>query len=644
MYLERLYIKNYKSIEELDLSFSKGTNIIIGRNNSGKSNIISAINLLLGENSPTYAKSNNIVDDDFYSCKSSDGDIHTADDIFILCELKRDEGESLNYDEMYKCFGFYECLEENWIGDKQILLPARFSKEFLHTAYKDIFELNEDKSKKIYINPKKRNEYVLEHHFGDMHHFAFALRASKDDYNIITKDIRFLYREDASKNWRLAFRAPIRNELIQSAIIPAFRDPQYQLRLTNWTWFGKLMKHLTDKHNDSDELREAFDGMKIATDKIFKNIKENIGTSAIDVAFPGTELHFQFNADKNKDLYKNCMIYVDDGFKSQLTEKGSGIQSATIIGLFNYYTRCVNTVTSALLCIEEPELYLHPHARRVIARRLDDFLDDYKNQVIISTHGVDFIRTVSDTNIILVNKRKEGSKATQVKTKDFRHLLINNNQNELFFADKVIVCEGYDEYILKFVANEIFPKKLDEQNVSIVSAAGKNNINELVDLVLKLGIKCFIFADFDYLLRDEGDERKVYAAKAHRNITNISKDFFNQDCIFGVDGPSKFKKLQSVRSKIKANYETEFYTAKTVSSITHSGLPELLKNLRQNGIGILSGEIEHCSTDDSFLSPENKLNLKKIYNLNAFLADGFKIADHLDTSEIEEFLKVVFKR
>lgn len=304
MYLERLYIKNYKSIKELDLHFSKGKNIIIGKNNTGKTNIISAINLLLGENSPTYAKSNNITDDDFYSYKGLDGDINTSDDIFILCELKRDDDEPLNYDEMYKCSGFFECWKHEYvpIGDKEVKRKVQntFSSDTLHVNYTKIFELNEDNSEREYISPKKRDQGVLEKKFDEMHHFAFALRASKDDYNNITKEIRFLYREKVAMNWKLAFRAPIRNELIQSAIIPSFRDPQSQLRLTEWTWFGKLMKHLTAKHNDSDELKDVFDEMKIATENIFKSIKENIDASAIDVAFPGTELHFQFNADKNK--------------------------------------------------------------------------------------------------------------------------------------------------------------------------------------------------------------------------------------------------------------------------------------------------------------------------------------------------------
>jgi len=649
MYLHRMFIKNYRSIKELDLNFSKGKNIIIGRNNCGKSNIIKAINLILGENSPNYAKSENITDNDFYSWKESDGKntiIHEANDIFIWCELKRDKDEILNYDEIYKCFGFYVHSEIiDWEGRRPIKEPIRMSKDELPTTYDNIFELTEDDSPgKDYINPKKRTFSVLEQEFDAMHDFTFAFRAYKDEYNNIIKEIRFLYREDSSRDWILAFKAPIRNEFIQSAIIPSFRDPQNQLRLTNWTWFGKLINHLTFEHNDSTELKDAFDKVKGVADKIFRDLKQNVENSAMDVAFPGTELHFHFNADTKKDLYKNCLIYIDDGFKSQLIEKGSGIQSATIIGLFNYYTQYVNTITSALLCIEEPEIYLHPHARRVISDRLDDFLNEDKNQVILSTHSVEFIRTISDINVILVNKGNEGSKALPVKIRDFKHLLIDNNKNELFFADKVIVCEGFDDFILRAVAKELFPKQLDEKNVSIVSVGGKNNISQLTKLIIKLGIKCFVFADFDYILRDKNDERDKYSAKAHENVLNLGQNFFNQKCILGDKGYDMISKLQRIRKQIKENCEKEFYTAKTLSSIQGDELTKLLIQLRQNGVGILNGEIENCSKDTSFMSPDKKFDLKKVYDLNLLLTSGEKITDFIDTNEIQEFLKTVFER
>ncbi len=39
MYLEKLIIKNFRSINELTLKFNKGLNVLIGENNSGKTAI-----------------------------------------------------------------------------------------------------------------------------------------------------------------------------------------------------------------------------------------------------------------------------------------------------------------------------------------------------------------------------------------------------------------------------------------------------------------------------------------------------------------------------------------------------------------------------------------------------------------------------
>lgn len=652
MHLSRLYIKHFRSIRELDLRFSKGKTVIIGRNNAGKSNIVRALDIVLGESSPTYAKSENVTDIDFYSWKEfqTDGEpiVHSSQDIFIWCELKRDEGELLNYDEMYGCLGFYVHSKiSDWVGKKPIKEPIRISKDQLPNNYSGVFQISEDDSQgKEYVNPKLRNQGTLETQFEGKYSYAFAFHALKTEGKI-TKDIRFLYREDDSSDWVLSFRAPIRNELLQSAIIPSFRDPQNQLRLSSWTWYGKLVKHLTSKHQESGELKNAFTEVRKVADGIFAEVTSQITQSTLNVAFPDTTLHFQFNPETTEtDLYKSCLIYLDDGFKSQLTEKGSGIQSATIIGLFSYYTRHVNTVTSALLCIEEPEIYLHPHACRVISDRLDDFLENDRNQVILTTHSAEFIRTTADdTKIILVRKNKQETEAIPVGIKYFKHILIDSNKNELFFADRVVVCEGYEDYLLRVVANEVFPKKLDEQNVSVISVCGKDNIRSLASLVLTLGIKCFLFSDFDYLIRDKGTEREKYGAKAHESIQSLGESFFAQECLFGNDGHEIFRRLVKLRSDLKNDEEEAFYTAKTAREFKSIDLSQELEYLRKNGVCILGGQIEHLSKNPSSLSPEdNKLSLDKVYDMKARIASGEKISDLIDIAEISEFLSVVFER
>lgn len=650
MYLSRLYIKNYRSIKELDLVLARGKNVLVGRNNAGKSNIIRAIDLVLGESSPTYQRSENIVESDFFSWREGAGRqavSRTSNDIFIWCELKREKGEPLNYDEIYKAnsLPIYSRLEGWTVDSKPIKVPARISQHMLPNVYETIFELNEDNAERDWINPRKREIHPLERQFDDKHSFAFAFRATRDEAGRIHKDMRFLYREDDVSDWVLSFRAPIRNELLQSAIIPSFRDPQSQLRLTNWTWYGKLMRQLTAGQENSAELQEAFEKVKGVADKVFGEARDRITDNTLNIAFPGSELHFQFNTETKNDLYKSAALYVDDGFKSQLADKGSGIQSAVVIGLFQYYTRHVNTITSALLSIEEPELYLHPHARRVISERLDDFLDGGKHQVIVSTHSAEFTRPTSrDINLILIRKENDATRALPVSSREFRHLLVSEAQHEMFFADKLIVCEGHNDFILRAAAKELFPGKLEAQNVSVLSVGGKKYLVQLVKLALQLGIKCFVFADFEYLLHDESDTAKEYGAKPQPHLLSLGADFFNQECTFGSAGAKAYQFIEKLRSQIKETNEQAFYTAKTASQLNQSNIQQVLDRLRSNGVCILSGELENLSKDYTFVSPYDKLTLEKVYALNQRLVDGEKITDIIATSEINDFLKVVFER
>jgi putative ATP-dependent endonuclease of OLD family len=642
VFVSRLYVVNYRSIRELDLHFAKGKNVIIGRNNCGKSNIVKALHIVLGENSPTYQKSENITLGDFHSWREKQGEddlvSRSANELFIWCELTREAGEALDYEALYKCFGFY-------VACDQYNDARRFRRETLPENFSEIFDVTEDTvARKQYVNPKLRNQSTFEKCFDDKYSFAFAFRAIRDDNDQIDKDIRFLFRESSKNDWVMAFKANVRNELLQSAIIPSFRDPQNQLRLSSWTWYGKLMQHLTAGHMKNPDLQNALTAVRQVADEIFESVREQVRESALEVAFPGTQLYFQFNADNQLDLYKTCVLYVDDGFKSLLTDKGSGIQSAVIIGLFSYYTRHVNAVTSALLCIEEPELYLHPHARRLISDRLTDFIGD-KNQVIITTHSAEFLRTSGeDVNVIALSKDATGhTNSTSVNLKDYARILVHEFSSEMFFAEKVVVCEGYDDFVLRTVAKEIFPKQLDAQNISVISAAGKDNFSNIVQLVMKLGIKCHILADFDYLLRDKSEDRRNYGdVSPHESIVSLSPDFFSQECVYGEDGASIYKKLQRLREKIKARDPKAFYVAKKADEVAVDGidLPDALSKLRQHGIGILSGEIESLSTDGS-LSSAKKLNLDAVFELNSRIANGESISNIFDITELIEVLSAV---
>ena len=47
MTIERIIIKNYRTLRAVDLKLGAGTNIIVGNNETGKSTLLEAINLAL---------------------------------------------------------------------------------------------------------------------------------------------------------------------------------------------------------------------------------------------------------------------------------------------------------------------------------------------------------------------------------------------------------------------------------------------------------------------------------------------------------------------------------------------------------------------------------------------------------------------
>ncbi len=227
MYLSRLVVRNYRSIKSLDIKFEKGKNIILGRNNAGKSNIVKAIDLVLGESSPTWNKSENITGNDFYS-----GD--TSNEIFIWYELDR----NVDSDSMLEELDFTE-IQDSAIArivknDRNGNSPYKINiSEFSEDEIENIFEyyteegdakLSDNSSgfKKYWVGEKTYRKTDFQTEFKDVQKIVFAFRATKSAEEI-KKVLAFLYTNDGI-NWSIAVGGGnIRSCFLQSAIIPAFR-------------------------------------------------------------------------------------------------------------------------------------------------------------------------------------------------------------------------------------------------------------------------------------------------------------------------------------------------------------------------------------------------------------------------------------
>jgi AAA15 family ATPase/GTPase len=672
MHLSKLLISNYRSIQELTLKFEKGKNIIVGKNNAGKSNIIKAIDLILGEGSPTWQKSDNITSNDFYNG-------NTSRPIYIFCELSRESNEALNYQEIYKCYGFkFHAIITEWLKNekgksvpkKEPVLHSLDQSSFANfiSSLDAIMNIGEDDEgiDSQYVNPKLKHQGSFEAAFEDKFSFAFGFRAYQLQNGKFQKEIRFFYRVDDNSDWVMSFSAPVRNELLQSAIIHSFRDPANELRINQWSWFGKLLKAYIKA--DDPDLKSAFDMLKTASNGVFKDLQEEINNSKVKIAFPDTSISFQFNPDTKLDIYKSALIYVDDGFNSLLQDKGSGIQSAVIIGLYNYYTNNFAHTSSSLLAVEEPEIYLHPQARRVISHRIDDFLQGNRNQVIITTHSTEFITSAHENlNIISVRKEhKDGSKATNTKfdTSKEKQMLVKSQNAEMFFADKVILVEGGDKYIIEAVANflgkylniGLGENWLNEQNISVISVGGKGEFSKYVKKLNELNIPVFVLADFDFFLRglsgffsdlkynqDVLNELNGLKSKLQLNTFSLSEKIISQINIFIENFAETGLKVDA--SEIRKAFKENVKSKRLIhfSEDKQKLIKQYLKRLEKIDLFILENELENYFTEacQVLCKGINGKEEKPIYIVSQLLSDDLLIDKLIDTTEYLNFLNHV---
>lgn len=636
MYLSRLYIENYRSIEKCDLKFQPGKNIIVGRNNSGKSNILKAIDILLGEYSPTYGKSDSIGQNDFHC-----GNLRLP--IFMWCEIQREiddngELEGINFQEVSKS-SFVRLYKDSAKTNPHRVKISAFSRQ----EKVDMFKFNADRadkniedlqlSKKHIGGRKYCNNWTFEKEFADKASFALAFYAYKPEgTDQIKKELVCFYRENSEHDWIIGLNCNIRNLLIQSAIIPAFRDPKDQLRISSYSWFGKMLRAYVN--TDSQELIDAFDAVKLASNGLFKSLIKQISEKEISVAFPNTTISFQFNPDTKQDIHKSTLIYIDDGFNSELKDKGAGIQSAVTISLFDFYVRNVAHNCSSLLAVEEPELYLHPHGRRVISNKLSRFVKHGKNQVILTTHSPEFLSNINENqNIISVRKEGKATHGTNIyfDSAKRKQILVKKQNAELFFADGVILSEGADKYLLEEAAKsfaletrfsdqhgvtvQLSPDWLNDYNISIINCGGKTELWKYAQILEELSIKYVTTADFDFL-RD-GLTKYLQEICLQQNLLDSLNTLRSE--IQKVYGKGKYKDLGEIQDKPCSMKISNFLSA-----------------LQNFNIYIFSGELEKFYKEKPTLDKEGGV----IETMGKIIDSGKSINEFFDVSEYYP----VFKR
>jgi len=232
-------------------------------------------------------------------------------------------------------------------------------------------------------------------------------------------------------------------------------------------------------------------------------------------------------------------LHLDDGHKTIAERKGHGLQRAVIFALLRTWAKALRSKSddtditptsrkaseSAVFVIEEPELFLHPHAQRQLANDLHEIAATPGNQVFICSHSTHFVNLDQYKSVAIVRKEDaktgtivkqcthdlfESEDVDQKKNRFHMAFWINPERGEVFFARKVILVEGETEHALfPYLASQT---GCFDPSVTIVDCGSKHNLPLYINILNAFDIRYIVVHDedpFPDVIPAEWDEAKT---------------------------------------------------------------------------------------------------------------------------------------
>jgi predicted ATP-dependent endonuclease of OLD family len=306
--------------------------------------------------------------------------------------------------------------------------------------------------------------------------------------------------------------------------IPSERNLTSELRVSQWTMLGKMMRLIYENYivhyeNDEDKLKEEFKKQMLSAKEFLEN------------DFSQTEITFKKFTDKFKEkckensaglasgfhpvldiynlnwFYKTLQIHIsEDNPQMQFDsgEVGAGMQNLLMIAIFQTYSELMGG--KVIFGIEEPEIYLYPQAQRSLYKSFQKLSEH--TQILYTTHNPNFVNAQRAYELEMLQKtNEEGTynfekldfineiEAEKQKFKIYSHF--NIERNEIFFAKKILFVEGASD---KIFYTTIFEEKwnidIDKIGLSIIDCSGKGGVIYFAGLCSALGMNNY-FAVWD---------------------------------------------------------------------------------------------------------------------------------------------------
>jgi len=523
MKIQKIETKNYRSLHNLTI-YPEDILALVGRNNSGKSNLIKALELF-------FEGSIRLINDEcFYNHKPEE-----PIEILITFEQLSDwEREQF----------------EPWMDEDKLVVGRE-----IVCSSADSYTINNLAITKVPEPEWLREDIISGEKITEWWSNKDELKINGLDFGVelgTTKPTVVKWKEavkkflDEHRNeipWKKERRenpkgypGVLKGALPEFIHIPAVRDISEEAKVGKTNPFGQLINSVLVKISGeqkdaiSKQLKEiekrlnrSEEGERITE---IKNIEARLNKLMSELM--DCDIEIEMAMPQLREVFGAAKIYADDGTRTTIEGKGHGMQRSMIFTILRAYAELAHVQKAGekaeerttIFAIEEPELYLHPQSQRTLMSVFREIASG-RDQVIYSTQSSIFVDISHFDHICIMRREKrdesyesyptqlsistmiedlkarKGVDATEEGIREQYSHAFNPMINEGFFADKVVIVEGPSEQYALPIYADAFGYNLDRINISVVHSDGKGQMDRLLRVFNGFKIPTYLWFDGD---------------------------------------------------------------------------------------------------------------------------------------------------
>lgn len=477
MYIANVSIQNFRGFGETKIiELNENLNIFIGHNNSGKTSIIKALQILFDA---SYSK--RLTINDFNRQISIDELKANPPHITISSVLKESIDEKEYSEDIVLVSTMLTKIERPYEAKitYEFFLPEKEIEDYKSTMTSIVSMNIEDYwneiqhsflSKyvwKLYVGNEKLkttvdNDILSKFDFEFLQPIRDVERDLSSGSNSLLKDVIDFFIDYDIKNDKTKERDAVKSEL--QKVKREFSDSAQLL-------MDKLQKRLT------------------SGEKQIVKYADNTGAT-----FDETSPHFDGNLNETT-LYSALKLTLEDkvGIKLPPSNNGLGYNNLIYIALLlarmqkdamgEYYGS--NAKLFSVLAIEEPEAHLHPTMQYRFLKFLNENMKSNVRQIFISTHSPNITAASKLDNLIVLNKENEKievaypGRVFDMKDKEdkaskaYVERYLDVTKSDMLFAKRIILVEGISEQLLLPLFTNYLKGDLVDSHVAVINIGGR---------------------------------------------------------------------------------------------------------------------------------------------------------------------------